>query len=268
MLSVGLSADVTVFKDSVSRIDQIAYFEQLQKLRPDLTSSDKCKDNLTLKPEYRASVLFNGNSYDQIFTHEYKVDEQQRDWLWAESLRSAASQKRDEIDRSLIVRGIAQDKINGYEAWQLRYALPFYVASYPPKSFIGYGIGNPGIYDTDGLKPKVFLHFRSAMSVLSSNVYEDFTKALAKAGFRGDSKIQLLAGHARFQFNNIVIHAADIQLAKIAEQTAIDFFGKDLAGVGRGFDVNNNGIKDWHQFLCAGGASSLPPYALDFVRFH
>jgi hypothetical protein len=239
LLLFALHADA----DPPPRIDQIKFFIALSNERPDLIRND-CKNNLIVKSQYRNRVLAGRLDFETLMRSHYSGAQRAADLAWADKFRVAAIKLRNET------------------------SLPFYVADYPIDKFVGYHVGHKTNYDAEGLGRKIYLEFASATETLSPNVYLKFTLALLRAGFNGDSKVQLAPGVARFQFNNIVIHAGSSTDAKIAERVATKFFKEKLVSIGRGLDIKiNQRTFDWNNFLCAKVRVTLPPSANSYLSY-
>ena len=255
---------------SFVHVDQVDYLAQLKALRPDLIAED-CKNNLLLRVTYRPAVLGGFDSFAQIEQREYSAKLRHADEAWAQTFRAAADQQRRAMDAALINAGFDPTADHQHDApyWDFLATLPFYVAAYDSTKYVGYHVGAPTYYDANGLSPKVYLTLRSAVTDLTPDTYEQFTGALAKANFAGDTKVQLAPGAARFQFNTIIVHAVSVAAALTAERVAQDFFGAKLEAIGRGFDVaddrSGKNAKDWSHYLCEVGASQLSADVLAFA---
>jgi hypothetical protein len=226
--------------------DQLAYLKELKEKRPDLFAND-CKNNLIVKPKYRESILRGRTEYSKIVNEEYSSELREVDRRWANGFREAAAALKAKIGK------VNRDT-------------NFYVANYPPEKFVGYHVGRPTDYDNEGLGRKVYLEFKSVIDDLTPARYLEFSEALRTAGFNGDSKVELAPGVARFQFNNIVIHAGSSEDAEIAEKVSRHYFSGKLASMGRGVDVKRNGKgSDWSQFLCSQDTSTLPSSAFRYL---
>jgi hypothetical protein len=136
---------------------------------------------------------------------------------------------------------------------QVRAQLPknLQVAGYDPAYFVGYlNNGFHGIRTSVGYK--VFFELRDAIKDLSPATYLQFAEFLSEKGFVGDSKIPLGAGQVRFQYNNVIVHAASLEHALYAEKLGIQFFGNKLAHTGRGIDSYiGDQPQDWHHYLAS-----------------
>ena len=145
------------------------------------------------------------------------------------------------------------------------------VAQYPVNKFVGYNVGNARQiqYGIGNLKfmYKVYFELIDFAHDLTPERYLEFSNALDRDGFSGDSKIQLSPGFMRFHFNNIVVHARSLNDALIAERVGLDFFKGNLAARARGLDVevNKKMVLDWSEFLCQQDISQLPADALNYV---
>ncbi|MGE0526893.1 MAG: hypothetical protein AB7P49_07520, partial [Bdellovibrionales bacterium] len=134
--------------------------------------------------------------------------------------------------------------------------------------FVGYHVGHVTGYDSEGLGRKIYLEFKSMVEDLTPDDYLAFSRVLHRAGFNGDSKVQLSPGAARYQFNNIVIHAGSLKDVKVAERISKQFFSSKLASMGCGLDVKRGerGL-DWNRFLCSQTPNALPPSAFMYLSF-
>lgn len=92
-------------------------------------------------------------------------------------------------------------------------------------------------------------------------------QALADHGFRGDFKVPVGPGRARFQYNHIIVHAPTPEDAACAEAVIVDLLGQDVARVGRGADadVPTLGRLSWHDWLLALQGAPLPADVDRFV---
>jgi hypothetical protein len=64
----------------------------------------------------------------------------------------------------------------------------------------------------------------------------------------------MVLGGERYSYNQIIIHAHSHADALRAEDAATTFFGPQILGHGRGFDISKDGEQttlDWHHYLCA-----------------
>ena len=266
-LSACQTSVVTQSLDEPVINDQLAYFKELKKQRPQLVLDD-CKNNLIVKTKYRDSVLSGAIDFAAIKKEQYTQSLQSIDKLWADEFRASALEIRQSIDQKIRAASLDPENQRDKRVWKLKASLPFYVADYLPEKFVGYHTGNLTDYDKNGLGRKIYLEFKSAIDDLNSKSFLAFTEALHQAGFNGDSKVQLALGVARFQINNIVIHAGSLSDAIIAEKVARDFFKGELVSIGRGLDIKRSRETfDWSWFLCTQDITTLPPAAFSYLSY-
>lgn len=129
--------------------------------------------------------------------------------------------------------------------------------------------------DEDGFSYKIFLDFKEPVKDLTAGSYLQFVDEISQKGFAGDSKVPMTPGAVRFNYNNVIVHAASPESAKIAERVARQLFGDKLAHTARGIDVMKARLQDrsakgldWHAFLSRNtDLNELSPKALKFVRY-
>jgi hypothetical protein len=236
---------ISASASSIPRIDELTYWKQLisSGIRQDL------HDGLMLKPQYRAEYLSQRMSVDEIKQRHYLDNQREVDQRWALSHQSA--------ERAFSESGGVQ--ISGYNINQ----------------FVGYRSGAGRFVDSDGICYKVFFDFVDAPRDLTPALYLEFVHALADAGFVGDSKVPMVAGWVRFNYNDIIVHAGSPDNARIAERVGLNLFNSRLAHHGRGLDImqEKSGERwtqpiDWHHFLAVNTElSRLSPRALSYVNF-
>lgn len=273
-LALQTLSSFAVSAEVVPQVDQLAYAARLRRERPDLwlRRADHCKNELILKPIYRDQVLQRGADFETIAKREYTAEKQAADRRWADSHRLAAETQRIEIDAELKRQGLDPADRKDSKVRDAQARLPFFVKNYSPERYVGYGIG-PAAFEAppagEYVRYKVYLEFKSAVDDLSPEAYLAFMKELGKAGYQGDSKVQLWPGVARFKFNNIVLHARGKADAYIAERVGHRVFRGKLASTGRGLDVDTDDEDgfDWSQFVCVGDVTRLPKEALEFVTY-
>jgi hypothetical protein len=257
--------------DSIPRIDEIGYLEQLRALRPDLANSKLCSWSLVMKPQYRARLLHGTEKPADIQSSEYTDEQRTLDTQWI------AEQQQAElgfcVGRAGGCSSVCNKPCGACSAADAASPLPddvFRIANYPLCQFVGYREGIPGpIVDDRGLTWKVFFEFDDFLRDLGVDAYLEFSRRLADAGFNGDSKIDMQPGLERFLYNNIVVHGHSMQDALIAESIGFELFGPALAGHGRGHDVKLPGKAglDWHHFLCSESLDKLDPDAIAFIEY-
>jgi hypothetical protein len=240
----------------VLRINQLEYLTKLKEKRPDLLKED-CKGNLIAKPEYRDLIL-NGSSMSSLLKDDYSERMQIEDARWADEYRNVL-----EPDAAT----------SGYNI----------AAYYNPLFYFGYLVGvddlrknknlltHPFI-DSRGIGYKVFFQLRDFQNDLTARAFQLFAHALSQSGFRGDLKVQLQLGNARFKFNNVVVHAATRCDSFLAEQVGLRFFCRKLAATSRGVDVDldpsgEEPALDWSEFLCSRNFADLPLDVRNYVNY-
>ena len=207
-------------------IDELAYWEQLRRggARPDL------HNGLMLKPEYRSQYLA-GHAVPEIKNEHYSSDKQDTDERWISAHQAALKSFRADA------------------------GLPLAVANYPIEAFVGYKAGQQvRFFDQDGFCYKVFFDFTDAARDLTPELYLQFSRALAAAGFVGDSKIAMTPGFVRFNYNDVIVHTGSPEQAKLATRVGMQVFGSRVAHIARGVDVKQmntavRDVQDWHEFL-------------------
>jgi tetratricopeptide (TPR) repeat protein len=229
---------------SVPRIDELSYWHQIG---PVVSESER-HEALMLKPKYRQVLLSGQKKLGAILT-DYSDTERETDDRWIKAHQAALQSFHPQPDQLISVAG------------------------YNPNQFVGYRIGKQQrIPDQDGICYKVFFEFQDPIRDLSPELYLQFSRELAKAGFIGDSKIGMRPGYARFFYNNVIVHATDPDDAKKAERVGFSVFGSRLAHYARGVDVMQTSVnrfpsQDWHEFLSTSSdLSRLPDKAVSFVR--
>jgi hypothetical protein len=228
-------------------VDQRAWLAALIEHRPELVTlpagsrGDPAWHALVLRPRYRDAFLASDDTYETLLAREYTADQRASDAAWVQSLRAA---------RSAFV------------------PTANLTAGYGGRAYVGYQVGPWDGYDTDSLVYKAFFELRDFQHALSAERYAGFVERLDALGFRGDSKIDLRPGRVRFLYNDLIVHAPSIAMARCAEAAGIAFFGTDLVHVARGLDVMVDGRPvDWHHFLLTGRYDRLPTGAKDFVEY-
>lgn len=231
-------------------LDQQAYYEQLISRRPELmvqhgeSVRDPAWQALVIRPAYREEVLSTGATYQSILEREYTAVLRAGDAGWASSLRDG--QKAHSPTSTLSA------------------------AAYPIDVYVGYRIGTHVPRDADGYSFKAFLELADFERSLTAERYLAFSEALERAGFQGDSKIDLRPGQVRFQYNNIIVHAPSAAMAQCAEAVGLAFFGRDIAHIARGVDAPpgpGETATDWHHYLLRGGFSRLTETVRDFIQY-
>jgi len=260
-------------------IEELAYFAELQAKRPDLLTGPGCYDALVLKPRYRQRLLGGSETFDSIRRDTYSPTEVAADHAWVNSLQEAElAYCRDTGnpggcgDLCRLPCDACPDA--GNVASTSNASVPVWPAGYPLCNFVGYFIGRKrrDRYDTTGkiVSYKVFFEFKEDFTkTLTPSAYLEFSRALAEAGYEGDSKISVGDGRVRYQYNDIIVHGHSPANAKLAERIGLAHFGAALAGHARGLDLisaHTGSELDWHHYLCAEGISGLSDEALAFVR--
>jgi tetratricopeptide (TPR) repeat protein len=223
---------------NVPRIDELRYWHQIDSV----VSQGERHSALMLKPKYRQELLSGPNKLSSIMSN-YSDGDRAIEERWVAAHQAAMQSFRQQPD------------------------LPVKVAGYNPNQFVGYRCGGAGrIMDQDGICYKVFFEFDDAVRDLTPELYLQFAKELAKAGFNGDSKIGMGPGYTKFYYNNIIVHAPDPETARIAEQVGLHLFGSRLVHYAHGVDVLRPTPQDWHEFLATSSdLSRLSQRALLYV---
>lgn len=230
-------------------LDEPAWLADLQAHRPELMTQhegsirDPAWQALVIRPQYRAELLATDTAtYETLVAREYTAAQRVRDASWAQALRDAAATFVPTVDVSR--------------------------AGYDIHAYVGYRVGPPFGPDGDGLVYKVFFEFVDFERSLSPDRYAGFVSRLESAGFRGDSKIDLRPGQARFQYNNLIVHTSSIAMARCAEAVGLATFGDEVLHVARGIDAPVDGRPtNWHQFLLTGRYDALSATVKDFVAY-
>lgn len=232
-------------------LDQQAYYEQLVSRRPELmvrhgeSVRDPAWQALVIRPAYREEILSTAATYQSILEREFTADLRTSDAAWASSLRDG--QKRHPPTSTLDAAG------------------------YPIDVYVGYRIGRrPMPRDADGYTFKAFLELADFQGSLTPERYLGFSEALERAGFQGDSKIDLRPGQVRFQYNNVIVHAPSAAMAQCAETVGLAFFAGEIAHIARGVDAApgpGETATDWHHYLLRGGFSRLTDPVKDFIAY-
>jgi hypothetical protein len=226
-------------------VDELQWVRQVQTSRPSVFDDvDGASQVLSLKPQYRQGY-FASASLDSFIKQHYTVSEQAADQRWSEEHRQMIARMSGNPQKNLQVAG------------------------YDSRFFAGYT--NNGFRGTRApVCYKVFFEFTDPISDLTPALYLKFAEYLSEQGFHGDSKVPLAPGQARFHYNNLIVHAANLQHALYAEELGIRFFGGKLARTGRGIDsYTNQEPLDWHHFLAAnkGSLNGLPPVTIQYLNF-
>lgn len=233
----------------VPTVDQPAWLAELVAHRPGLVRlhegsvQDPAWEALVLRPRYRAAFLASETeTVETLLAREYTDAQRTSDVSWVRSLRDA---------RGAFVPTATID-LGGYDG----------------RAYVGYRLGPRIAYDADGLVYKAFFEFSDFQRSLSAERYAGFVAALEALGFRGDSKIDLRSGRTRFQYNQLIVHAPSIEMARCAEAVGLAYFGDEVEHVARGVDVVGDGRPlDWHHFLLTGRYAALPDSVRDFVAY-
>jgi tetratricopeptide (TPR) repeat protein len=231
----------------VPRIDELAYWRQLKNV----SDRQELHQALMLKPQYRAEYLSGRSIVSDIMQKHYFDSDKAADERWIASHQSLERSFKTEIDP------------------------PVAVAGYGIQQFVGYRSGSGRFYDKDGICYKVFFDFTDPTRDLTPELYLQFVRALAKAGFVGDSKVAMTPGFVRFNYNDIIVHAGSPANARLAERVGLNILKGRLAHRARGVDVMQSGDGahwsdpiDWHNFLSTSSdLSRLSPTALKWVNY-
>jgi hypothetical protein len=237
--------------EPVPFLDEPAWLEELLERRARImmmhegSITDPAWQALVLRPRYRAAFLASDtDTYDAIVALEYTEEQRAGDAAWATALQDAQT-------AFVATPSIAP-------------------AGYDLRSYVGYRVGPelPRQSDDKVVDYKAFLEFSDFRRSLTPARYAGFVARLDARGFRGDSKIDLRPGQVRFQYNNVIIHAPSIDMARCAEAVAIEYFGAELEHIARGIDaVVGRKTNDWHHFLLTGSYDELPAAVRDFVEY-
>ena len=227
------------------RIDEVEWTRQVFSKQPALFDQpENAARVLMLKPQYRASYLGFPN-LDDFLKQYYSVGQQSADAKWSVEQREMSARMRSSLPKNVQVAG------------------------YDPQYFVGYlDNGFHGIRETIGYK--VFFELKDATSELTPQVYLEFAEFLGNKGFVGDSKIPLTPGQARFNYNNVIVHAASLEHALYAEKLGVQFFGEKLSHTARGIDSYMGAEPaDWHHFLAGrkGSLDGLPPATVQYLTY-
>jgi hypothetical protein len=211
---------------------------------------------------YRDPVLFRGQSAVSLLKQRYSAEQRTEDKRWSDEYRAAAqgwgaTKETPKLHLARYYDG------NEYVGLYLAEGKPTENKNLLTHPFI----------DGRGIGFKVFLEFRDFQKDLRAGRFLRLAQELAQTGFRGDLKVQIAQGTARFKFNNIVVHAGSRDDAYLAEKVGVKFFAQALASIGRGVDVDvdrlgKNPALDWSDFLCMERFDQLPDDAKAFVQFH
>jgi hypothetical protein len=253
-------------------IDELAYFDELTAKRPDVIAND-CYDALTLKPKYRDALLRDHDSVAAIHARASTNELRARDDAWARSMQTAELAFCAEHGNS---RGCVQACASPCAACP---ATPLALSAeatgdvapsgYSLCDFVGYQVGQQKRARGTIRDWKVFFELRDDYTeVLTPRMYLDFSEALAREGFHGDSKMFMHSGRVRFSYNGVIIHASSPDDARIAERVGLRVLGSLVVARARGLDLMTDaGELDWHHYLCAHGKDGIPPEGLAFVRY-
>lgn len=235
----------------VPHLDEPAWLDELAARRPDLLTtptgsvSDPAWQALVVRPRYRPELLGSERlTYAMIVAREYTEAQRVSDARWAQSLRDA---------QAAFPPGPAVA-----------------VAGYDPRAYVGYRVGPATRPVRSGpiVSYKAFFELTDFQASLSADRYAGFVDRLAALGFRGDSKIDLRPGQVRFQYNNLIVHAPSMEMARCAEAAGLEHFGRELAHTARGVDALVDGEPtNWHHFLLTGRYHELPAAVRDFVEY-
>ncbi len=252
-------------------IDELAYFDELGAKRPDVIAND-CYDALTLKPKYRDALLHQHDSVAAIHARASTDDLRRRDAAWIASMQAAELAFCDEHGNT---RGCVQACASPCSACpEAPLALSarsnggVAPSGYPLCDFVGYQVGEQQRARGTIRDWKVFFELRDDYTeTLTPRMYLDFSEALAREGFHGDSKMFMHVGRVRFSYNGVIVHAASPDDARIAERVGLRVLGSLVVARARGLDLMTDaGELDWHHYLCAHGKDGIPPEGLAFVR--
>ena len=186
--------------------------------------------------------------------------------------RQAIQAAKDKIQNELAQQGPTASPWTNPQDRNLLAPFGMYPGFYDPQFYSSYQIGPVQMpwYRPQGYVYKVFFEFKSPQTDLTPERYEEFSERLKKAGFEGDSKIPMMAGWARFLWNDLIVHAPNAQSATIAERVGLSYFGSLLSSYSRGVDVMTQATgdkpMDWPDFLCAVGPDALPANIVGYLH--
>jgi hypothetical protein len=291
--------DASTYAAMVPRVDQIAFYGELGSKRPDLLAyppdggigpASLCYLSMMMRPSFRAQLLGGSTSVVPATIEVDTAAESEVDEAWI------ASQQADELAYCAANPGGGCDQICASPPCSACPAAPvgsasaplapYYVSGYGLCDYVGYKTGpNVQIYDADGLVWLVYFTFRSLDTDLTPALVHAYGAALSCAGFQGDFKILTdpsRAQQARYQYNDMIVHAHSEHDAELAEAIGLRLFtsgGKTLlAAMGRGLDVHNVQVGAyeqflvWAEYLCAehgdlGIVDARSSHAVPFTRY-
>ncbi len=210
--SVGKSATPSI---RMPRLDEIAYWRKVKQMS---FSGEVVTNILRLKPKYRADILSKRMTLETI---PYSKEERAADEKWIHAQQQQEKNFKPAEGAQISVAGYDIDKYVGYKC----------------------GIGEI-MKNCDGFCYKVFFDFKDATRDLSPQLYMQFVERLDKARFLGDSKVSMSPGSMRFFYNNVIVHTATPENAKLAEKIGLELFGSRLECYATGVDVYEKKIAE------------------------
>jgi len=246
---VGIGTWGRVQPASVPALDATLWFEQLRQERPMLMTQhdggidDPAWQALVIRPRFRDPLIYGRATYATVLEREYTGNLEEADGRWAEDLRDAqlALEPSDTL----------------------------YPSGYPIQQYVGFRTGPRGPWPHErGFTYKTFFEVDDILTTLTPERVVGFARELERVGFEGDFKIDLRRGQARFQYNNVIVHAPTMPMAECAESTGLRWFAGHLLHVAHGVDVKTgpDGPLDWHHFLLTGKFHELPTDVQAFAR--
>ena len=227
MLLCAPAHTVNAQQSAIPRIDELSWAKEIgEKRHDDYNQVQKGAKVLLLRPQFRNAYLQSGDLEGFISQH-YTSSEQMADEKWADEQRRMLASMRLKNEKNL------------------------QPANYAEQFFVGYR-NNDFRGRADNVCYKVFMELKDPLRDLTPSEYVRFAQYLSDKGFIGDSKIPLAHGQIRFQYNNVIIHAASMEHALYAEKLGREFFGSKLAGTARGIDSYiTSEPQDWHHYLAS-----------------
>jgi hypothetical protein len=212
---------------SIPRIDELSWAKLVnEKRHSDYDDVQTGARVLLLRPQFRNAYLQSGD-IDTFIKQHYTTSAESADEKWADEQRQMLATVHMKSAKSLSP------------------------ANYSEKFWVGYR-NNDFRGRAGNVCYKVFLELKDPLKDLTPSQYVRFAEYLSAKGFVGDSKIPVAYGQLRFQYNNVIIHAASMEHALYAESLGKEFFGNKLAGTARGIDSYlTSEPQDWHHYLAS-----------------
>jgi hypothetical protein len=223
---------------------------------------DECASALTLRPQLRGRLLNGTETVEAITGALYLKPQQQYDADWVASQQAAELRFCDDHPTASC-NPVCDPKhpcaaCGSWKPSQDFQSEAVYVSGYPLCGFVGYKVGRLPVYQLNGDHIhdwKVFLQMRDFRHEVTPERYQAFAQLLHdQYSYVGDTKISSIGVNERYGYNQVILHANTHAAAIAAEKAAAAFFGSDVIGHGRGFDIskdNEQSTLDWHHYLCA-----------------